>query len=162
LSGEVGLWLDELGDVDRELRRVGGWPDKEGVDRPMRNQSLLFRELHARWDSPHKPGDLSAWGRVFDHLNDLADRLPHGVSNQVGAELRHTLDVARVACERALLRREGLMPQEDAKRLAATMRSLIEEHRRLWLQRSRPGGLAHSCRHYEDVTKEFEHFAAGG
>ena len=161
-TGVTGQWLDELGDVDRELRRAGGWPDKEGKQRPMRNQSLLFRELHASWESPHKPGDLKAWGRVFEHLNELGDRIPQGASEQVVTELRHALDVARVACERAFLRREGLMPQQDAKRLAATMRSLIEEHRRLWLQRSRPGGLAHSCRHYEEVAKEFERFATGG
>jgi hypothetical protein len=160
-TGVAGMWLDELGDVDRELRRIGGWPAKDGSPRPMRNQSMLFRELHARWDSAHKPGDLNAWGRVFDHLNDLSDRLPQCVSDQIRTELRHTLEVARVACERAFLRREGLMPQEDARRLATTMRGLIEEHRRLWLQRSRPGGLAHSCRHYEEVAEEFERLAGG-
>jgi len=158
-TGVAGMWLDELGDVDRELRRIGGWPAPDGSPRPMRNQSMLFRELHARWDSAHKPGDLNAWGRVFDHLNDLADRLPRGVSDQVRNEMRHTLDIARIACERAFLRREGLIPQEDARRLASTLRGLIEEHRRLWLQRSRPGGLAHSCRHYEEVAEEFERFA---
>jgi len=34
------------------------------------------------------------------------------------------------------------------------MREIIKEHRRLWLLRSRPGGLDDSCRYYGQVIEE--------
>jgi hexosaminidase len=47
----------------------------------------------------------------------------------------------------------------SAATLAADARELLAEHRRLWLARNRPGGLADSCRRFEELVAEYR--AAG-
>ncbi len=155
LASGVGPWLDELGDLDRELRRTAGKTDAEGKPTPLRNSTCLFTDLHTPLDCEFRCGSLSDWRTVLERLDDLSDRFPTGLNSQVADELQHTLSVARLAAERAITRRqqEGLSSRRR-RQLADKLRDIIQEHRRLWLLRSRPGGLEDSCRYYEIIMEE--------
>ena len=156
-SLKTGRWLDELGDVDRALRRVAGGVGADGKPRPIMNRSCFFADLHSDWDGPFRAGDARTWRAFIRRLDELSARLPTTVDGQVQSELRHTVAVARLATERAAMRRDAQAATPQARRaLAVRLRELTEEHRRLWLARSRPGGLEDSCRHYERVAAELE------
>jgi hypothetical protein len=158
---ECGPWLDELGDVDRELRRIAGGRDAQGRPRPLGNRTCLFGDLHESWGGAFKPGAAATWRGILARLEDLASRLPRGVSRQVRAELRHTVNVARVAAERAILRRQDGPPSAATRRrLAKRLREALEEHRKLWLRRSRPGGLKESRVYYERIIESLNHCTA--
>jgi hypothetical protein len=102
-------------------------------------------------------GSENQWLLLVDHLLDLKSCLPDLADSQIQAELIHTFDVAVFAAERggARRRRGGIRP-EARKYLVEKLRGLIEEYRRLWLLRSRPGGLEDSCNHYRKVLEELE------
>jgi hypothetical protein len=151
-TGQAGSWLDALGDVDVELRRIAGPPDASGTPTPLRNASALFVDLHDPWNNTPTVPDIAKWRIVQDRLHDLAGRVPANVSQPVADELRHTLAVARFAADRAVARRiEGGAAPDERQHLTQRLRQIVGEHRRLWLQRSRPGGLDDSCGHYERI-----------
>jgi hypothetical protein len=59
--------------------------------------------------------------------------------------------MADFAARRALARRDGSRP---CTALAHELAGLMDEHRDLWLRRSRPGGLLDSLAHYERVRDD--------
>ena len=72
-------------------------------------------------------------------------------------EIRATVGVLRLACRDARLRLAGdgilaSVPPADRARLAGELDAVIDEHRRLWTQSFRPGGL-------DDSVAWFEHLA---
>ncbi len=134
-DAQLGPWLDTLGDLDRPLRLVGGKPGPDGTRAPLRNATALFTELH---HTESYIGDAASWANLDRRLQELA-------RPGLGDELDHTLRVARLACARAVARRGGPPLPDQA------IRQVIAEHRELWLRRSRPGGLAASCSHYEKL-----------
>ena len=151
----LGPWLDELGDADRELRLIGGKPkvdeaaetDEGDASRlPLRNATALFTDLHL--ETPYI-GSIAQWQALDQRLAELALHQPLSNSLQVDHELRHTLAVARFACSRARARRgdDTIARQSLRPQLA----EIIAQHQQLWLARSRAGGLAASCRHYEAI-----------
>jgi hypothetical protein len=143
-SAALGPWLARLGDCDAALCR--------GL-RPDWNRGPRSTHVHAHWNELHthlfEPGgfgDHDAWREITSNLEGLAT-LPDGLDPLLARECRHAWMVARWIADRAVLRREGLTtPGRMA--LAARMCDLIAEHRHLWLERSRPGGLNDSCAHY--------------
>jgi hypothetical protein len=164
-SGEAGVWMDRLGDVDVEMRRIGGRRAEGEPPVPLRNSSVLFNDLFTPI-APPPDGDeklrrgtlgvpLGLWRGAAERLADLAGRRPRGVSELMGRELDHTLEVARVAVERGIWRREGAGTGRG-RELAARIGGLIEEHRRLWLERCREGGLEDSCGYYRRIAEEME------
>jgi hypothetical protein len=98
---------------------------------------------------------VEMWYKARERLEELAARRPRSVSELIGAELDHTLRVARVAIDRAVWRRSGARAAEGRK-LATEVRAIMEEHRGLWLKRCREGGLADSCGYYERMAEELE------
>ena len=141
----LGPWLDALGDADRDLRVIGGKLQTDGRRLPLRNATALFTDLHLT--DPYI-GTVAEWQALDGRLKQLAQEQPVSDSVQIDQELRHTIAVARFACARAVARRGGSPVP------AQVLRDLIAEHRQLWLARSRPGGLAASCGHYETILKE--------
>lgn len=160
ISGTAGLWLDRLGDMDYHLRQVSGKPDKNGNPTPLRNASCLFTDLHTPLtQNNERSTQLEDWRQVKDRLADLSRGTPAGLSEQVTDELKHTCKVAAFAVDRAIARREkNGLTSSIRKRLSQEMRDIISEHCRLWLRRSRTGGLEESCRYYTDITEELEKF----
>ncbi len=144
-TGKVGRWLDKLGDADLSLRNLSPH---------LCNASVIFTDLHEPFQNSPKRGDLNDWEDVADILTELSDSLPSANNKQLSDELKHTLDVAKFAVDRAILRRQSdNLNQSNVDRLGDRMRDIIEEHRRLWLLRSRPGGLDDSCRYYQKVIE---------
>ncbi len=146
---DVASWLDALGDADLPLRRIGG--KQPGT--PLRNQSALFNDLRRPWDEAWV-GSVEDWQRVLASVTDLGSRIPAGVDGLVHDELRPVVRQATLCAKRAIARRRGDRPARSE--LAHEVHLLAAEHRALWLQRARPGGLDRSCAHYEAVAAELE------
>ncbi|MBL8990787.1 MAG: family 20 glycosylhydrolase [Phycisphaerae bacterium] len=161
-SLRVGPWLEALGDADEPLRRVALGLSRDGQSGRLRNQGALFADLHgAAWDRKREVGPMELWQDARARVADLATSVPDGAGPLVSAELRHAAEVMRFAADRAVLRRSG--GDHGAARLALRERlaELIGEHRRLWLVRSRPGGLEHSVGFYRSVRDDLADERAG-
>lgn len=162
-SGAIGAWLDELGDADLPLRRIGG--RRAATDPPchLRNASVLFNDLFLPigpgGDERLRTGIFGVPRAVFEEclerLEDLATRRPRLADALMESELDHTLRVARFAARRAIWRRSGT-PAAERRALLDELLGIIDEHRTLWLARSRKGGLKDSCAHYERVAEELK------
>lgn len=150
---ETGPWLDRLGDVDLELRRVSGPPAADGSPTALRNASALFTDLHRSVDAGLGPGDLEAWHRVDHRLEELRFESLRPPSELVLAELALTVRTAKLAAGKALAHRTG---GDTALwlALAAEADEISIAHRALWDHRSRPGGRAASVRHYRDLVEQ--------
>jgi hypothetical protein len=157
----IGPWLDRLGDADLPLRRIGGRRSPDQPPTALRNSSALFCDMFL----PIGPGgeDKLRAGilgvpsaeveAVLARLEALARARPGIADPLLGTELDHTLAVARFAAARALWRRRGA-PTRDAALLRRDLEQVIAEHRRLWLERSREGGLEESVSYYERLRAE--------
>jgi len=159
----TGTWLGLLGDADSLMRMTAGKPliihKRTGEDynlpQPLKNSSCLFVDLETPFDDLSFMPDINGWLKTQQYLVEIAE-LPKGnCETLINDELNHTLAVARFAVDRAILRRKpDEITMEKRKELADRMREIIKEHRRLWLLRSRPGGLDDSCRYYGQVIEE--------
>ncbi|MCH7792876.1 MAG: family 20 glycosylhydrolase [Planctomycetes bacterium] len=156
-SGRVAQWLDEIGQADFELRSVCGPPDPDGRPTLLRNATALLTDLDRPLSEEPLGGPEALWCDTRDRVSHLAGRVPSGAGELVAAELAHTAEVALIAAERAIARRRpGGMTADRADDLADRLRVATNEHRRLWLIRSRPGGLDESCSHYERTIRELQ------
>lgn len=151
----LAQWLDDLGDADRSLRLIGGRPDAAGVPTPLRNASALYTDLHKPLAEPWV-GTAQEWQAVEERLGTLFDRAPRGLEAPLQAETMHALEEAGKAAHRAVLRRRAAHDRSWRPALAEGWKRLRERHRELWLARSRPGGLAHSCAYYDAIIRELE------
>lgn len=154
----AGPWLEKLGDADLALREVCLPLSRPGVAGRLRNQSALFIDLHNwRGSGGAEVGEMRLWEGAREAVEAARAGFPGGLGEQLRDELGHTLDVAAFAAERAVARRgRGGIEDGQRRRLGERLRGIIAEHRRLWLQRSRPGGLENSCRHYAAVLTDLE------
>lgn len=155
-SGLVGPWLEELGDLDGPLR--GAWEMVQGPGPPperVLNATALYSDLHEPLSAePHYGGHASNWGFLKARLSTLLADRPRFPTELLHDEIRLTLEVCRFGIMRGLWRRGHR--EWAAPDLARFMRQIIEEHRRLWLKRSRIGGLDDSCRYYQRIAEELE------
>ncbi len=154
----IGAWLDDLGDVDHALRQIGGRPGTDGAPLPLRNASAIFTDTAKPVDENWLP-DAALWEETAERLEALIDperrgKVPLALpSRLMQRELAHTLAVAMTAVSRALVRRAGTSA-EEVDGCADLYRELVAQHRSLWLERSRPGGLDASCAHYQRLIDE--------
>jgi hexosaminidase len=164
-SLRAGPWLNALGDVDLSLRKISGRRQEGEEPRSLRNASALYADLHLTlWPSADddpalRRGVLSSsgaeWEEALGRIETLTACVPRGLPALLERELRHTLRVAKAAAERGRARRRsGGMTAAAAGRLRDELREIIEEHRALWRERSRDGGLASSCMHYARVIED--------
>lgn len=152
-SNKLSPWLDELGDIDQPLRQIFGPPDGNGSPTRLHNASALFTDLHRPLKDTNRSGLHNNWQAVADRLAIARQSLPDTGDQQLGDELKHTLDVADLAAARAIAIRRGLT-DSNRKELASRLESIITEHERLWLARSRSGGLPESTSHYRTLLDE--------
>jgi hexosaminidase len=80
-------------------------------------------------------------------LDEIASRLPaarmqRGDAELIKDEVRSGVAMLRYACRAGRWRIDPALENRDA--LAAEMERIVDEHRRLWLSRNRPGGLQDS------------------
>jgi len=131
-----------------------GRVDRMVAPRPPNMSALALHLLLPQWPVGRGlTGGLTApdLDRVEQVVEDTAaslagarPRRPDGAV--VVAELQATAAVLRLACRDARLRLRGdgtlaSVPEADRRSLAARVSDVIDEHRRLWLARDRPGGL---------------------
>lgn len=143
----LGRWLADLGDADEPIssgREPAGGPR-------LSNCTALFQEMqHRAWRDAASADEAPAWRGVAERLTVLDRSLAEagtGVEELVMRECRHAVGLARWVADRAVLRRTD--PSADHRRLLMErLTPLIGEHRRLWLARSRYGGLEDSTHHY--------------
>ena len=141
-TGSTGKWLDELGNVDLELRRKNG----------ILNATCLFKDLHTPLAEIKRYQGIGTWEGIKERIDDLEKRIPSGVNHHISRELRHTLDIAKFAADRAIaIRKVNRSARGTSKNLIKQLNNVIEEHRELWLLRSRPGGLDDSVQYYRGV-----------
>ncbi len=140
-SAPLGEWLAALGNADRDqCARV-------------RNATALWTEMHAHlFERPEN--DAAAWLAVRQRLANLAAALPDGLDPLLADECRFAVELAVWAADRAILRR-GQPDRAARRQLAARMADLIAEHRRLWLARSRYGGLEDSTAHFARLAAQW-------
>jgi hypothetical protein len=145
-TGAAGIWLDRLGDADRELRQATG----------LRNATTLFVDLDTPFAAPSRPGSLAQWEEVNERLAELAASVPAGLEDpRVQEELRHSVTEAQLAATRACWRRRSNPPSpNELQDLRDRLRRLTREHRRLWMARCRPGGLEDSLEYYRAMDLE--------
>ena len=146
----VAAWLNELGNIDLDLRRPTDTDKPEQSKKPFRNASCIFLDLEENiTDEPRISGE-SNWQAVLDKLHNLRESKPVGFNTQIEEEITHTLNVAQYAIDRALLRRKSNGINDVSKKiLNARMEDIIVEFQKLWRKRSRPGGLSDSCKYYQ-------------
>ncbi|MBL8763638.1 MAG: family 20 glycosylhydrolase [Phycisphaerae bacterium] len=155
-SRRIGRWLDDLGNADAPLRAIAGPLAYDGAPPVLRNASAIFADLHTPLRDKLDVGAPERWASVGHVLQSLAASLPGTGSSLLQDECTHAAAMAQWATRRALLRRSpGGIAADDA---AALRRQLLDElvptFRRLWLARSRVGGLDHSCAHLRRVASE--------
>ena len=134
---------------------------------PMRNGSVLAHLLLAP-EQPITEGafaglTLDLLARAEAAIADAAAPLAAAEMARADAELvrdelRHAAALLAFACRFGKARLEahyegGDMPAGDRRRLAAELEELVAEYRRLWLERSRPGGLSDSAGRFAAVMK---------
>lgn len=151
-TGQIGTWLDELGDVDVELRAAMANPP-EGAP-PLHNATALFTALWPARDGYVLPNDAEMWRMVRLRLDALAGSMPKGLSALVRDELEHTLRFAKFATDvGAALACGTSLPQDCKPRLER----LARDHERLWRITSRPGGLADSLQSFARLWQRLAH-----
>jgi hexosaminidase len=158
---KLGAWLDELGNADEPLRRVCGRLSrpKQTGEFALWNQSALFADLHnCTLTDRTEVGDIELWRDAAGRIEDAWVAMVGGLNGLIDDELEHTIAVARFAVRRAIARREGngKLSAWVKGELKAMGKAVADEHRRLWLARSRRGGLEISLSHYRRILAELE------
>jgi hypothetical protein len=69
------------------------------------------------------------------------------------AELRNGVQMLRYACARGIFLKDA--STSSSGRLRTWMQDILSEHRRLWLARNRPGGLADSAARLERIINSY-------
>ncbi len=126
-SAALGAWLAELGCADNAIPGYA---------------SSTFNDGNVAWGNDADPTQLPAWRQIASTLAGLEGSLP-AVGGLVEEECRLAVATARYAADRAVARREGA--DIDVRRaFQRRLSPLCATYRRLWLARSRYGGLEDS------------------
>lgn len=153
-SLRAGRWLDEFGDADLTLRETCGKLSRPDRTR-LRNQTAIFIDLLKKPAEQADVGDVADWRAVRNRLEALMVHRPSGLGEQMNAEIMLACEMALVAADRGTWRRApGGLTADQRKDLVDRLDSIIAEHRRTWLLRSREGGLESSCDHLRRVADQ--------
>ena len=124
------------------------------------DQNLLRPELHGL--------SIENLEKTLAYIDRLMAPLPKARmarpdADNIIEEFRWVADMLRLACRLGMARLRGgphtsisALPTETRIPLADELRSLIEQHRDLWLGRNRPGGLDHSAGRLERLLTLLE------
>jgi len=157
---EIGKWLAALGNVDVDLRQNATRIKDNGLEVPLINASCLFAEMDGQINDEIKSGTLTEWSRVETGLVNLIDDFMPLSDEQFNVEVKHIIKVTKFAIQKAILRRDSASKQKQGiSKLIDLMKDIIDEHKVLWLRRSRIGGLDDSCQHYEKIIADLVNYA---
>src|SRR5215218_2518210 len=149
----MGTLSHDLGDAHKE---AGPAPH---------NSTVLFHLLTQAPDVAVPDGvTVESLGQAAGHINSIVSPLESARMDREDAALTRDefANAARMmlhACNRGTAMLEGTLDSaEKREELATDMRTIMGEHRRLWISRNRVGGLQDSERVLEERLKEY----AGG
>jgi len=149
-AGAFGRVAYELGNV---YRSAGFEPG---------NSSALFQMLQMPLDKIVETyGDRTnpeALRHTLQAIDDAVAGLPDAASTRKDAallvrEFNFAARVLRHACYRGLLAFDE--PEVDVTALQSDLREIINEHRKVWRARNRPGGLPDSVARFEKARKDY-------
>ena len=156
-TGVLARALVELGDVHRVVKPQ------------VPNMSVLTLHLYAprirlgrRLTEGLTPEDLLEVERRIDAAVAALDRSrPKREDGElVLDEVRAGAGLVRLLCRDGRARLDGdgrlaAVPEKERAELAATLEPMIDEYRRLWLARNRPGGLSDSASWLERLLRAY-------
>lgn len=147
----MGTVAADLGDVYRT----------PGLARP--NGSQLFWVLQLSFDEiaqhtmPPAAAFEQALGAIDAAIAPLEEaRIERPDAALIAGEYSWTARLMRHACRRGLLALGGDDRPDTRAELDADMAELIEDYRRLWLARNRPGGLADSVARFQRARMDYQ------
>jgi hypothetical protein len=147
-AGVMGRLVHDLGNVYQAVKTPLGmstrlfWSLVGGEDR---------RKL---WEVIQPEEFDDAESRLSEIVSRLdAARMNRSDAALIADEIRNAAEMLRFGCHHGR-RRLGVATMSDDA-LVAWLRRIIAEHRRLWLARNRPGGLADSCARLEARLEEY-------
>ena len=150
-TGAIVPWLNQFGNVDLSLRQFT----------KLRNASAVFNDLFPPVPPPAGRRSINAPLEEFIKVRTTFNALPPPPRLQVqllNEEIAHAVECVRLCIEHGISCRrspDALRAREaDRRPLRELAVSVLQEHRRLWLIRNRPGGLQLSSRHLEKVIAE--------
>ncbi len=128
----IGKWLEKLGEAD-ECVKVG-------------NTNSTFAVFRKPFSNPEFPGALKDWEKIRENLAALLKNIP-AKDPLIKRECRFAAEIALWNAERACMNKKtGTATSRDLlHKITLKLLDLMEEHKALWLERSRPGGLIDSC-----------------
>jgi hexosaminidase len=160
-AGKMGRLALDLGDL--YLRMGIEWVNSSPLFWILQ-RSLDVIEEHPKM---RKVDFAAVSGSIQDILLSLESQaMHHPQASLILDEYRLTGRLMEHACQRALLAVElscsspNLGTAGKARLLDQDLQEIIVEYRRLWLSRSRPGGLADSAARFEKLSHEYRHLAA--
>jgi len=138
-GGQLGAWIDALGDLDAPLRTN------------LRNAGAIFTEYERPLSAPlceHDAAELDAWAECADKLDDFRANMPDA-DELVTRELGNALDSCEVGVRKAIARREAALAgrtisSSACRSIAELARYATDTRRALWCERAREGGLDES------------------
>ncbi|MCU1425064.1 MAG: glycoside hydrolase family 20 [Microbacteriaceae bacterium] len=151
--------LDPTGITGEVLTSIGR--AVTALDAPLLNASQLFTVLHrggvladGAW--PSRAGVEAADGILAAAEQELTFADPACLDGDVVLrETRQAIAFARFGAHILRLGEGAVssLPAADARRLLVRLEDLLEEHRRTWLLRSRPGGLVDSVSRLDPMRR---------
>jgi hexosaminidase len=159
-SLRTSAWLDDLGDVDLELRATCLALSRPGLSGRLRNQSALFADLRTPLAEKHEVGSIEDWERARARASQQRASLATCASSlhpMLADECAFAAAFAEFMADRAVLRRQGTLNEPSPRRaLRERLEWLRDEHRRQWLAGSRSGGLEASYAFFEPILAELQ------
>jgi len=157
-SETIGPWLETIGDTDYLARRKAGSSSADSnAPIPLTNRTFLFDEMERSRRMDYRPIKRDYLDNARETLETIVPFDESSLDPLTADECRHLMKVARWALDKSYAVR---FPEGDIapvwSRLRAEMLEIIEEHQRLWLARSRPGGLEDSCRCYQALVEDID------
>jgi hypothetical protein len=127
---------------------------------------LFFREAKYLTDAPMDKLQARKLERTERQIDALMRRLPAvrmacKDARLIADEFRYLADMLRHACRsgaarvRAPRREVAQIPKAVRRALAAHLRQVIAQHRRVWLARNRPGGMQDSARPLQKLLEAY-------
>jgi hexosaminidase len=153
----AGSWLDDLGDVDAELRAECLGLARPGRTGRLQNQSALFADLRTPTNDALEIGSLSLWHEAKSRVEALSSTLSQHANwpRVLRDEAAHAAAMASWMADRAVKRRSAqLALSADRRTMMDRLLNVRATHRRLWLPRHRAGGLDASCAYFDPLIKE--------
>jgi hypothetical protein len=150
-AGAMGRVAYDLGNVYRALGFVP------------HNSSALFWIMQSRPNDDREfaqvtPDDLRRVLEALDQaMAQMADaRMERPDAALIAQEFAQTAGLLRHACRRGIMWKEADGDPALRHELAADLRALIDEQRRLWLARNRPGGMEDSIARLSAALRDYD------